>query len=222
MLDRFFYLLQKYPLDFVTDLIVIVPILVGIINLKYLSKSIKIILTYLSFIIIINIISIYLGIVKKNNMFLFNIKDIGEIIAWGLFYFFILKTSNIKSKVILILAIISLIINILLFNNKEISGYSHVINSIVLIIAVFLHYHEIVSQLKIENIIFHSPFWLSASILLSSSGTILIYLFSSITLSTTTPYKIFDNFLIVTQIVSIISLFLITFAFWINRFENKK
>lgn len=217
MWERLIQLFSQYPLITFSSVSVFIPIFLGIYKRAYQSLKLKLLLLYLISYCIFDLsewVTVLIG--TKNNMYLHNIGELISTLIIGLIYFKIFTTTSKKITVIILISIV-IIQNILQFNWGELAGYSFTLNKIVLIIFVFLHFHSIISEMNVKNILQHSLFWMSAAILIFSCGTLFIYLFWQYTLANELQREVFHMYSNIEQVFRILFMFMLGISFWVSN-----
>ena len=177
MLDRILLLFDKYPLDFISQLSSILPIVVGLFTFKHLNKNIKIILLLFCMYFIGDTYMIWLGIFQKNNLFILNIYPIGIIILLTAAYVPIFISLSAKRLVVSV-AIVFLLTCIANFKIFEISSVDLFLCRIYTIALMLLYFNNTLSDMRVKNILIHSQFWISSGLIIYATGTFFISIFS--------------------------------------------
>jgi hypothetical protein len=80
---------------------------------------------------------------------------------------------------------------------------------------------ELLAQMKVKNILKHSLFWVSSGIIIQSTGTILIFLFSKIILSTQAAPDIFFRYWNFILVMYIIFCLLVSIGLWVSKYDTE-
>lgn len=221
MWERFISMSLKNPLTLLASIATWLPIILAIHGRKKLTSELKILLFYLLVYAVFDISEWVTASAKKNNLYLHNINEWGGMLITGWLYYKILASSAIKKKIVIALTLITVINSIFKFNWEEIAGYSFTLNKVVIISFVFLHFHSIITEVKISNILQHPPFWISAAFLIFACGMLFIYLFWQYTLATTTQKEMFRLYNNIGQAFIFIFMILLSFAFRANKLTTQ-
>ncbi len=209
----FFYIL----LD-VSGIFGILPIILGLINLKYI-KSYVVPLFILVFISLsVEMISWGFSQFSQNNLYIFHLFTVIEFTLITLFYILYFK-KYFKPIVFLILIPVFLIIAITEYTIKGAGCMNNITTSIESILFVsfslFLYYYVMTKSL-IENLFSSSVFWLNSAILIYFSGNLLLFIFSSY-LAETEQENYFILWATIHSFFNITFNLLLSLGFWKTR-----
>jgi hypothetical protein len=202
---------------FIHDISYLVGIIIGIKHLKYFDFRLKLIFVLISVGLLTEIIGfIYIWILKKHNVFIYNSYAILEFGLLSFFYITIINSLLIKRLIMFLLLIFSLISLFDFYTNSD-SLISHnkfaaLGNFLITCYAICFFIHSLKNDS--DKISTKSPlFWINSSILIYYMPFILIFLFheylnkiSNIFLSSL--YHTFNNSLVLVFITFIIIGFL--------------
>lgn len=222
MWERFLSMSSKSPLLLLASITTWLPIIIAIYGRKKLTSELKILLFYLIAYVIFDICEWITAAAKLHNAYLHNINESVGMIITGWLYFKIVETSPTKQKVVIALTLITALNSIFRFSWEEVAGYSFTLNKTAVITFVFLHFHSIITEVRVSNILKHPPFWISAAFLILACGTLFIYLFWQYTISTTTQKELYRlYFSIISQTFICIFMILLSIAFWTSKFSEQ-
>lgn len=222
MWERFLSMSSKSPLLLLASIATWLPIIIAIYGRKKLSSELKILLFYLISYAVFDICEWVTAAAKLHNAYLHNINEWVGMLLTGWLYFKIVESSSVKKKIVFTLTLIAIISNLFKFSWGEIAGYSFTFNKVVIITFIFLHFHAIITEVKISNILQHPPFWISAAFLIFACGMLFIYLFWQYTISTTTQKDLFGLYFgIISQTFIFIFMILLSIAFWTSKFSKQ-
>lgn len=208
----------KFPISFTSDFIALLPIIIGIIYFKTLSRENRLLLFFTIIYFLIALCSIWKSLQTQNNLALFNLSDLIEIIFISII-FFQLNNQKLKQVIILVLFVVSVGIGIYKFDFEDFAYFPYVINRIVYLIYVFIYFHTLLSETKVKNILTHPPFWLCAGLIVYSTGSLLIFLFGKHILSINAPDELFGPFFNIVCITNIICRILIGGSFYVSKYK---
>lgn len=220
MWDRYMYLYNKYPITATSDVITIFPVIVGIIYYKYLSKEFKVLFYFSVIHFIGDIYSTWLSVKWVNNLNIFNILEIIEV-STMCFIFWMFAKQPLKKNFLLILLITIFSIGIFKFRATEFAFIPYVFNRLCYMVLVFIYFNTLLSEISVKNILLHPPFWLSATLTIYSTGSIIIFLFGEQILSSTAPHDKFMLFYDIISVINILFRLLICVAFFVSKYEKK-
>jgi len=221
MLERILLLFGKYPLSFISDLSSILPIIIGLLNYKYLSRNVKIIILFFGMYLVGDIYMIYLAALKQNNLFILNLYPIGGILFLTISYITIFKQDNTR-KLIGILAAVSLLICLLYFKPLEISPVELFAYRLYIMILSLLYFNKILSDMMIKNILIHSLFWINSGVIIYAAGTFFISIFSEIIFDPNlVDDRTFDVYWNINNVLFILLVFLSSIGIWLSKYERE-
>lgn len=132
-----------------------------------------------------------------HNMMYYYIRDLWvHMLIIGIYYFVL--DSPVKKRIIILIEIILLLIGILsILVSKDVPAELSSIYKLAVILAIFMHFHSIISELKITSLLNYPFFWISSGALIFSCGSIFIMLFYKYTINIQTPkiFIIYTHFL---------------------------
>lgn len=180
-------MLLKLGIWFFTEIIasfaLIVPILMGIMNVKRLKESpLMIVFVYCLIYSVFEIIGWYYALNHLQNHFLFNLVSYFDILVWGLLYYLLLDKLIIK-RIIIFLVMITLI---LIFwshfgtgrDFNRMDSFALSIGSISLMAMSLLFFYQLLNNLDIKNIFIYPFFWINVAVLIYFSGSFFSFIFA--------------------------------------------
>ena len=193
---------------------VIIPLFIGLIIRKQMESTLKPVIFLILISLITELISLILLYNYINNMFVFNIYGIIEVILLIEFYKRFLN-QFFQSKVHLIL--IALFTLLFVYNTflshkfKNIDIISTSIESIIFILYALISFYFILKNLVFENL-YHTPFfWINTAFLLYFSGNLFLFTFSSYLENHESTYV---KLYLIHSILNILTYILISIGFW--------
>ncbi|MFC5411145.1 hypothetical protein ACFPMF_17620 [Larkinella bovis] len=219
MLERLFNLYLEHPLELIHDIATIAPVILGIFYADTKKYEVRFLILFFLIIFFRNLISNIYAANKINNIFLYNFIGFIEVITFGLIYYFSVNRPNYK-KIIVLTASIVFLTNIVFWEKNEFSAGIFTITRIYSLFLALLYFMEILAEMRVKNILKHSLFWISSGIIIQATGTILIFLFSKVILSTKTTPEIFFvywNFILVTYIAFCL---FVSVGFWVSKYDK--
>jgi hypothetical protein len=167
--------ITKFPLALLESLCVLVPIIIGVTKWSKLSLPIK--LVVVNFILLL-VLDIPLWIMAIQGIHNYHISNLQELLASSLLLYiiYLLLESFNKNWLYIVLGIY-LIVAIYDFNWEDYSSWIFSYPRALFIILSFIFFNELLNKLEIKNLLLYSNFWLFTGILLSSTGTLLMFFF---------------------------------------------
>lgn len=221
MLERLLLLCEKYPLDFVAHISSSLPVLVGLLRYKYINTSSKYIVLFFLFAFLKESIALWLSILRSNNLFLQNIESIAEIGILLLIALACFKNAKWR-RIWILMAFICLAISIFNYSSNQISSASLSVFRLFSIFLCLSYFSKILIDVSVKNILYHSMFWFCAGLLIYSTGTFFIVLFSEYWYKdiNKVPAEVFDKYWNASQILFVIFCCLSAYGLWTSKFDK--
>ena len=178
-------ILLRIPLiSVIASVILIVPILLGTINITELRKeySLKVIFFYCIIYALFEIIGWYYALNHRRNHFLTNTLTYLNLYIWGCYFYILISNSNHRKIIILILVIST--VTMLWSSFTNVNGYNyidsfiHSLSNIAIIAISLLFFYQLLNNLDINNLLNYSHFWISVGVLVYFSGVFFVHIFA--------------------------------------------
>ena len=219
MIERLFHLIEKYPLNLVSHLFSLLPIVLGLTFFNCLSKSYRLVLLLFALYFISDTYSLWLVMARVSTYPIQNLQPLFEISIVTAVYLNSFR-KNETEKWVKLAAILSAIIIIFSYRQNTISTVGLTTQRLFETVVVLLYFNKILIEARVKNILFHSMFWLSSGLLIYSAGTFFFSLFSSYLYSDTITNEEFDPFWKLNQILFIILCLMSSVGIWVCRYET--
>lgn len=164
-------ILAKIPLiTVIASLSLIVPIIIGTINMKEVkSKPFIVIYWYLLIYAIFELVAWYYALNHLQNHFLANTFIYLDIIFFGWYYYLVLVNSNPK-RIIIMLMIMSIAIILWshLGTNRDynrLDSFALSIENIAIITMSLLFFYQLLNTLEVKNLFTYPHFWIGVAVL---------------------------------------------------------
>ncbi|UBM60939.1 hypothetical protein LAG90_09865 [Marinilongibacter aquaticus] len=216
MFEVFLSFVEKYPLSILESFCVLPVLILGAIRFKYFDSYLKIIWFTCLWIFILDAPIWYLALKTINNYFWANIQDLTSQALW--IFSFWLVSVKMPRRIVGLFTAASLIAGFFLFQSNEYPALIIMANCIALVILCIIFFFHLIEGLQAKNILLFPPFWVVSGLMLMASGSILIFLFSELTIS----YKMVDKsvyfiFYHFTEILKFIYMSCIFIGFWVSK-----
>jgi hypothetical protein len=164
-------ILVKIPLiTLIASFSLIVPIIVGTINLKEVSNKPYVILYwYLIIYAIFEVIAWYYALNGLQNHFLGNTVIYLDVFFFGLYYYLVISNQTLK-KVVICFIIVS--ICIILWSHlgtgrdyNRLDSFALSVENITIIIISLIFFHQLLNSLEVRNLFIYSHFWIGTALL---------------------------------------------------------
>ena len=176
-MDRDFFTLLR-DISFYSSFL---PLLVSVVNIKYLNGIYVPIFILLIVSCTVELITTRLKEAGINNFFVFHFFTITEFSLFSMFYFMFFRTYvNSKFIVFLIpLFIIAAYVDYKINGLDNMDNYSVSIECIVLASYSLYFFYIVLQKLLFENLLKEPVFWINSAVLIYFMGNFLLFLFSN-------------------------------------------
>ncbi|PLX07675.1 MAG: hypothetical protein C0596_09575 [Marinilabiliales bacterium] len=161
---------------------VIIPIIVILINFKYIKSfsTSRVFALYSIADLISWFFSIVLAMSGNQNIIVANVFTIVEFTLVSLFFVEILKLKKKRAYVTLICFLsLFFIFGVFISNNDLHTNLSSTVISIIFISLSVIYFSKLMREQKIDNLLSYQNFWFNTGILVYFSGSIFIMIFSN-------------------------------------------
>ncbi|WP_221390441.1 hypothetical protein [Dyadobacter sp. NIV53] len=183
MLETFITYYFKKPIPCTAVFISLLPLILILVKKAYLDSAFKILLIYLTFKLIIDLLMIRSASIHQNNIIYFNLSiPIYYALLSSMFYE---KLDNKIYKKGIAISTVALVVftiwdifhsnsRITDFHNHRAVLFSKTIEGVLIIILVLLYFYELIKSLKIPDLLVFPFFWICSGLLLYYSSFIFI------------------------------------------------
>ena len=217
MWERLLHHLLRYPFDLVTELITVLPAVVGFIRIKYLRKETKFLLTFFVILFVRDFASNLYASSSINNLYLYNLSAIIEIITLTTVFFYVLQ-GFYRRIAVLLFGTLFFFVDIFFWKSNDFASTIITLARLVGIPFVLFYFHELLLYMNVKYILKHPMFWISNGIIIQSTGTFFIYA----VLSKEMDLVLFDTYWLIIQTIHIIFCVLSAVGFWFSKFDEEK
>lgn len=174
---------KVFPLYFIADFSILIPTIIAFYKRKWLSEEEKLFGYYICLVFLKNLITFIFSLKGKNNLIIYNFFLSVEIFMIGYFFIKLYSLRNIKTtlKVLLVFFVIFNLADIYYSNpnfldlhNHKSAKYSYVLNSILIISFVLYYFYNLLSEVKVDNLLTFSIFWICCGLLIYHAGSVAI------------------------------------------------
>lgn len=216
-MNRFFTSYQDYPLDSISEIITLLPIIVGLFRFRYLKVSAKFLLVFFLLHFARDIISNAYASLGQNNIFVYNYFSYLEIgMTWVIFYTTPADSITYKRSITIGL-IIALLVSGFFYENDEFSVANYVIVRLYGLSILLPFFYLMLAESRVKNILHYPMFWFSTGFLLYLCGTFFIFLFGKEVLSIDTDHVIFDQYWQVVLLFYIVFCLCCSTGIWFSK-----
>lgn len=223
MWERLLVHAGKYPLEYIVDGVILLPVVIGFIHWKWEGWSIRLVVVYFLIAFIKVTITLWYAINGWYNIYIYNAFLIIDTLLLGGVY--ILAAYYPRQKIwlgalVLLGCIIIGLTSQLHAKSTEFSTVGNAVYRLTLIILVLYTFFGWLVQLRVRNLLIYPLFWISSGLLLYTTGTFFIYLFSFYALATETPSARFTFYWDTNLVFYIIFCLLATIGFWVSKYSR--
>lgn len=207
-------------MDFISSFSSSLPLLIGLTRYKYLTNSLKILLLFFLMYFVGDAYTIWLGILMQNNLFVLNIYPILGTLLLSASYLLVIQNTAGK-QIIAGSAILLSCTCLLAFKYDSVSTVELFIYKLYVVLVVLIHFNDILSDLRVKNILSHSMFWISASLIIYAMGTLFVSLFSTVIFNPAiVDDATFDTYWNLNNILFIIMIVLASVGLWFAKCDR--
>ena len=219
MLERFYSLVTKFPLDVITHFFILVPILIGIVKYSYLKRDMRLVLLFFFVDFCAETVALFSMLKGGTTLYIPDIRASFDIVLVSGIYNAALVRDNQK-KTILVIGAIFFIFSIMLYNGDSVAPWSQTAFRVYAIGATLAYYNAILSDLNLKKIQHHSMFWFTAGLLFYAGGTLFSMLFIQYLYALNTPNDIFDRYWVLINTLYIFFCLLASVGFWVSKYDK--
>ena len=210
-------MIARYPQSFLPDCFLLLAIVVGIVSIRYLGFSLKVMLLMLVLCFLVELVLLYYAAYSKNNHFLINLTSFIETVCLTVIYYH--EVAEKRSRLTIIAALLMyLVAFVYSFSWMRIADHLLSIERFILILFVVLHFQYILSGMRVPNILVYSMFWISAGLLVYAAGTFFVFLFTKFTLSDL--HGDFHWYISIVRLFTCLFYLVVAVAFYLQRRER--
>ncbi|PRY23251.1 hypothetical protein CLV58_1428 [Spirosoma oryzae] len=220
-MHQFFTPYQEYPVAFVAELITLLPVVLGSFYFRSLNHDIRFLVVLFFLFFIRDISSNFLAYFQINNLFIYNLFSILELVFLSLIFCYddTIKVENYR-RVIRWLGIACILASVFLYTRSDFSTGDFVIVRLYGIFLTIFFFERALSDVAVKNIVKYPMFWVASGFLLYFCGTFFIFLLSSEVLSSHAEKDTFTLYWDTNLIFYIIFCLLSSVGIYVNRYAN--
>ena len=223
MWERLLLHVGKYPLEYMVNGVILLPAVIGFIRWKWEGWPIRLAVIYFSISFCKVSLTLWYALNGWYNLHIYNAFLVIDTLLLG--GVFVLAAYYPRQKVWLSILVLGagLWIGLSIVLNPKPTEFSTIGNAIyrlTLIVIVLSTFFWWLIQLRVRNLLMYPLFWLSAGLLLYTTGTFFIYLFSFYALATEAPLARFIFYWEANQAFYIVFCLLATIGFWVSKYNQ--
>ncbi|MDB5242339.1 MAG: hypothetical protein JWP57_2964 [Spirosoma sp.] len=214
------YLVEKYPLNGVSHLCSILPVLVGLFSYKQLSQGLRLLILLFVAYFVNDSFSLWLSIYKKSTFTIQNIQPLWEI-ALAVTIYLTYFESSLSKRLVKYGVVICITVITFSIRTDSISPVGSVVEKLFIVIIILMYLNEILREARVRNILAYSMFWVSAGLLIYLAGTFFFSLFSAYLYDDSTSNSVFDPFWNLNQLLYILFSLLASMGLWFSKYDSR-
>ena len=216
MLERFDSLATKYPLDIVTHLVILLPLLIGLFRYRYLKPEMKWVMGYFATDFIAETVSLLLMLRGGTTLHIQDIRScLNMVMLAGIYHAALIRPG--QKKVIVAIGAAGLVLGLVFYTGDSVSPWVQTVFRIYAMGAALTYYNAILSDLNLKKLQHHSLFWFSAGLLFYAGGTLFTMLFNQYLYDEKTSDAVFDKYWNLMQILYILFCLVSALGLWVSK-----
>ncbi len=219
-MERLLHLFELYPLDFVSYISSLIPIVVGVMMLGAHRRNHRYVWLLFIFFFAKETYSIWYAYWKLNNLFIQNVETLFETAFVGLIYYSCFS-NTVSKQIILGAGILIIGVILLTYTPDQLSLPSLLLFRVYSIVASLAYFNKILADLRIRNILKHPLFWFTSGLLIYTLGTFFTSLFSEFIFNPkTVSDETFDFYWNINNILFVIFSLLSAVGLWCVKYDR--
>lgn len=219
-MEKLLELAGRYPLDFVSHLSSLFPIVTGIITLWFQRPAHRIIWLFFIFLFIKDSYALWYSYHAQNNLFIQNLETVFETGLVGFIYYQAFS-DKLPKRIIAGAGVLTITAIVLSYTNERISLISLVAFRFYSIGVSLAYFNKIIADLRIRNILKHTLFWFSAGLLVFVTGTFFTSLFSDYLLNPqAADDDTYDRYSNIGQLIFTVFSLLSAVGLWMSKYDR--
>ncbi|WP_148562509.1 hypothetical protein [Spirosoma radiotolerans] len=157
-----------------------------------------------------------------NTLYIQNLEVIAEAVIVGVIYFYEFE-KPIQKRIILLLTVIVTFVSIYSYSSTDVSSVSLSVFRFFLIILSLSYFNNVLSDMRVSKITKHSLFWFSSGLLIYSTGTFFIMLFSEYWYRGVDKVsaEVFDKYWNASQLLFVIFCLFSSVGLWFSKYDKE-
>jgi len=202
-------------------LLIILPIIISLLNLRYLDRVFKVLFIYLCITAITEITSTILAFYGIFNLWVYNVYSCLAFILLVLFYS-LLFDGFLNRRFIVFVSITLILLHtysvLFLWNLNEFNNINYSVDNSIIILLSVIYYFRIMKEMKVEYLRKDALFLINTALLIYYSGSFFVFLFSKLIFNTWR--EIGDSLWQINICLGIIKYIIISIGIWQIRYQK--
>ncbi|GAB2573594.1 hypothetical protein [Spirosoma areae] len=221
MWSKLYEQILAFPIDFISHIGSLIPLLVGLSVYRYVKLELKIGIVLFALYFIKDTYALWLSLQSFNNLFTQNIQASFEVLLIGAIYRLSFQTNFLRSA-LLALTILSFLATLLFYQSNATSAQSQSVVKLFSILICLVYFNNLLAKLRVKNILLFSMFWVNAGLLIYSAGTFFIFLSAAYIYDmNSTSEDTFDLYWNISQILFLVFCLFFTVGLWVSKYDRE-
>lgn len=221
-MEHLFTSFEEYPVAFIAEIITLLPLLTGLLFLKYTKNENKLLVAFFFLVFLRDISSNILAYSRTNNLFIYNLFSFVELIFLALLFYTNRRiASTTYRKAIIWGGLLAFLLNCLFYSTTDFSIGNFSTVRVYGLFLILIFFERVLAEMNVKNIVLYSMFWVSSGLLLYFCGTFFIFLLSDKVLSKDARPDIFRQYWYTNLIFYILFCVLASIGIWLSRYDEE-
>lgn len=222
MWGKLLELSTKYPIDLLSHLSSLIPVIVGVSRVKQWTKTSAFILLFFIFCFVKDTYALWHVMLTLNTTFIQNIETFFQAVIVGTIYYHCFDKC-LSKQILIVLTLMCTSIIIVSYEEIKVSVIALLSFRLLSIGLTLAYFNKILVDMRIKNVLAHVMFWFSAGLLIFSTGTFFIVLFSEYWYKdiNKVPAEVFDKYWNTSQFLFIFFSLLSAYGLWVSKYDRE-
>lgn len=222
MAERLLQFFKLYPLDLISHLSSVFPIVAGLFRVGELRINLIYVWLLFIFCFLKDTYSLVRMFVSPNNLFIRNIEPIFETVLVGLVFLYSFEKPVYK-RIIVLATFIGVIVTLRFYNSQQVSAISLSAFRVFAIALALSYFNKILVDMRVKSIVKHGLFWFTSGLLIYCTGTFFIVLFSEYWYQdiNKVPRDVFDRYWNVSQVLFVFFALMAALGLWTGKYDRE-
>jgi hypothetical protein len=214
--EKLLLFFSRHLTDLSVDALLLLTILIGWRNYRYLTASGLMTFAFATIAFLLSVATWVVAYQNQKNHFLYTLQALAELGCFGFFYLIEIKTPSAR-RVLAGLMVAYAVAFVGLFDQNQMNDVLIGVARLLLMGFVLTYFWFLLTDMKVPNLLAHPPFWVSIAVLLNGAGTVFIFLFNRMTLTSGSRNDYYIWYRGVTLVFLALFYILLAYSLWLNR-----
>ncbi|GAB3798716.1 hypothetical protein GCM10028819_20450 [Spirosoma humi] len=222
MWDRLLELSVRYPIDLLSYLSSLIPILISVLRFNQLTKIALYIILFFAFCFVKDTYALWYVIRALNTTFIQNLETLFQSFLIGFIYYNCFD-KRLSKQILAGLTLLCATLIVFTYEDIKVSVTALLSFRVLSIGLSLAYFNKILVDMRIKNVLTHTMFWFSAGLLIFAAGTFFIVLFSEYWYKdiNKVPAEVFDKYWNASQILFIIFCLFSGIGLWFSKYDKE-